>query len=293
MKILVVCGHSAVETDVIEAELFAEGLRANLAAGEIEIAHVDQLVFVVAPHNFDVSLHGQSLCTFDLVILRGKMRTYNDVSYALSRFCSTQNVRFFNDYSGHFSGTKLAQAVVFYELGLPFLKTVRAADQNAMTHAVGEQLTMPAILKDSYGAKGTSNYLVKSHSELMSRLRAEKDVAFVAQEYCPNDGDFRLLILGEESVVIKRKAASGSHLNNTSLGATAQLVDNVIPDRIVQGARKMMQRLGLTIAGVDIIKHKETGEYYFLEINSQPQIYNGTFVDEKAELFTRLIEGER
>jgi len=40
----------------------------------------------------------------------------------------------------------------------------------------------------------------------------------------------------------------------------------------------------MTISGVDVIVDKNTNKHYFLEVNSQPQLMSGAFVEEKAQL---------
>src|SRR5687767_4764281 len=110
-RIVVVGGHSKSKEDVDELSQFCDGLRKACAA-DVAMVHVDQLQFVIEPHGFTVSggIDGP-LAGADLVILRSKMRTYTTIAYCLSRYCASQNIRFFNDYSAYFPGTKVAQAV--------------------------------------------------------------------------------------------------------------------------------------------------------------------------------------
>ena len=105
------------------------------------------------------------------------------------------------------------------------------------------------------------------------------------QEFIPNDGDYRILVAGDNILGIERKAVEGSHLNNTSQGGSARLVSqDVLPEGMIADARRIARHLDMTIAGVDALIDKHTGEYYFLEVNSQPQLMSGAYVNQKEQL---------
>ena len=57
-------------------------------------------------------------------------------------------------------------------------------------------------------------------------------------------------------------------------------------------SREIASRLKLELAGVDIMPKLGTKEFYFLEINSQPQFRTGVFLEEKADFIRKLIIGE-
>jgi glutathione synthase/RimK-type ligase-like ATP-grasp enzyme len=96
-------------------------------------------------------------------------------------------------------------------------------------------------------------------------------IAFLAQQYIPNDGDYRLLFFGSELVVRYRRNAAGGHLHNYAHGATMHSVPaDDLPASAVAAARDIVQASGLTVAGIDMVIDSATGQYYFLEINAQP-----------------------
>ena len=111
----------------------------------------------------------------------------------------------------------------------------------------------------------------------------------LAQKYHQNDSDYRVLVMGDlKPLVMKRTAASGSHLNNTSQGAKAELSN--LPKHLLEQSQSLAKELKMTIAGVDILKDKTTGEMLFLEINSQPQLLSGAYVSDKKKLFNDLLD---
>lgn len=292
-RILIVGGHSSSNTDVEELKAFGGGIAQSSNNATCDTTTADALYFVIAPGEFRVHTanDGSTLEAYDLVILRNKMRTYSNIAYLLSRYCAVQGKAFFNDYSQYFPATKVAQAAVFYEQAVPFIKTVYSMDRTTLASAIKKELSLPFILKDSQGAKGASNYLVQTFAQLQEILKQEPDVDFIAQSYLPNDCDYRILLLGSQVLVIKRQGKGDSHLNNTSLGGDAVLVDvSDFPAEIIAYARRLAASMGLTIAGVDVMPHKDTGEYYVLETNAQPQIFTGAFLDEKQQAMTAFLK---
>jgi glutathione synthase/RimK-type ligase-like ATP-grasp enzyme len=92
---------------------------------------------------------------------------------------------------------------------------------------------------------------------------------------------------GREPLVIKRTSAGGSHMNNTSQGGSAELDE--LPVGLLEQSKSLAKELKMTVAGVDILRDKQTGEMLFLEVNSQPQLLTGAFVDKKKKLFGDLL----
>lgn len=291
-NIIVVGGHSQTPEDIQELNSFCDSLREAYPAAHVDSVTVDQLHFVIEQGGFRVvnAKTAKELHEADLVILRNKMRTYNSIAYALSRYCDASGIRFFNDYSQYFPGTKLAQAVVFYEQKLQFIKTVYAMDHKVFTDLIKQELSLPFVLKDALGAKGSSNYLIKSYEDLEQHLNSEPDTHFLAQEFCANDRDYRILIAGDEHLVIKRQGAGDTHLNNTSTGGSAGLAPDEVPAGVIEQSKHLAEVMKLQIAGIDVMPKLGTDEFYFIETNSQPQVFTGAFPEEKQKLMSRFLD---
>jgi D-alanine-D-alanine ligase-like ATP-grasp enzyme len=56
---------------------------------------------------------------------------------------------------------------------------------------------------------------------------------------------------------------------------------------LVRRAARVSRR---QVAGIDILKDKESGQWYVLEVNTSPQIFTGSFVKEKREAFAKFID---
>ena len=293
-KLLIVGGLSSYDQNA-EASGEIHDFIKEVAGDQFEVlsTHLDLITYTIAPGVFEAhdSRNNLDLHTVDMVFIRGpKISITSSQASYLCRFCAWNGVKFLNDYSIYYSGTKVAQTIVFLEEGLPFLRTAYAANKALLIAYAEQKFGYPYVLKSSTASHGDSNYLVYSAEQAQQIISGETGVDFLAQEFCPNDRDYRLLLLRDLSLTFERRGTAGSHLNNTSKGGEAKLAAGTVPDYIFRQAHKVADRLGLTIAGVDVMPHLHTGEYYFLEINSQPQLRTGALLEEKKTALRRLFE---
>lgn len=270
----------------------------RLLEGEYEIynTRITDLEFCISTDEFSVydASHKMKLSEFDAIILHGQIRKYQNIAYTLSRYCSENSISFMNDYSLSYPGSKLGQAVVFHSQGVTIPKTVFAMRTDVFIQAIDRHLSFPLVLKDANGTKGELNFLVKSSAEAEALLDNHASTMFIAQEFYPNDRDYRLLLTPKRSLVIARQAGQDSHLNNTSQGGIARLATDEVPPEIIDQARRVAASLNLTLSGVDVMPHLETGIFCFIEINSQPQLMTGALLEEKEtfvkDMFHDLLD---
>jgi len=274
-------------------EFFERAVGHSKTESTVKFTLIDDLVISVGDGEFSVydARNQADLADYQLIIIRGRgFRQIFGAIKAVSSYAKSKNIPVVNDYTGFRDSSKLTQAVQFFELGLPVARTV------FVTEAVlGEKAPLgfdfPCIMKATFGAHGNDNYLVNSMTEARETAVKYPDIDFVLQRFVPNNNDYRLLVIGNETLVISRSAVDGTHLNNTSQGGQAVIVANSeLPNEIIDGARKIMHHLDMTMAGVDVLADKNTGEFFFLEVNSQPQIMSGAFVEEKAKAVGRFLD---
>jgi glutathione synthase/RimK-type ligase-like ATP-grasp enzyme len=105
------------------------------------------------------------------------------------------------------------------------------------------------------------------------------------QEFISNDFDVRVVCFdGRPQLVIKRQRTSdGTHLNNTSQGAEATLLElSGLPESVLAEVPKICDAFGRQMAGVDyIVANDGTSRYICLEVNAVPQLTSGSFTQEK------------
>jgi glutathione synthase/RimK-type ligase-like ATP-grasp enzyme len=256
------------------------------------MAFMDDLRYIIAPGSFQVydTRNKVNLDEIDIVFIRGLERVSVSSAYYLSRFCVWSNKSCISDYSAYMSPDKVTQNILFLEYGAPFLKTLYCPDNSRLIFEAEKTFGHPYILKALIASHGDHNYLIRSRQEAEQILADDQGIDFLAQEFCPNDHDYRLLILGKRHLLFKRQGGDRTHLNNTSKGGRAIQVSRVLPEQIVDQSEELAKALGLMIAGVDIIQHRDTGELYFLEVNVQPQLRTGAFLPEKKVLIRKMFE---
>ncbi|MCA9325136.1 ATP-grasp domain-containing protein [Candidatus Saccharibacteria bacterium] len=263
----------------------------NLNA-EVSIAALDELIHVIdaTEHRIYIASTNRDVAEFDFVWLRGRFVPIMNEIAIVAEYLQRKEVKFANESYAHREAFgKCAQMHTLAHLNLPLPKTVYCFGEAAKT-AFMKHLPFPMIVKNDHGGHGEKNYLVHSEAELEEILATNQDTKFVAQEFIPNDADFRILIAGQKQMIIRRQGSADSHLNNTSAGASASLVnEDDFDPAIVAEARKFAAALYYDMSGVDVMFHKETGNHYFLEANSQPQIISGAFVDKKQQLLADYL----
>lgn len=175
-------------------------------------------------------------------------------------------------------------------IGMPHTVYVRRPDRLRQFLESRPDLPLRAsdkfILKDIVGAKGKLNFYV-SLPEALEILDQHPDVQFVCQRFIQNDGDYRVGIYADApGFIIRRQGSGKTHLNNTSAGGSATYVpvgeaDSQLLEVSVLAARAAQ----LQVAGVDVIRDGESGNWLVLEVNQGSQIVTGAYVDENMAAF--------
>jgi glutathione synthase/RimK-type ligase-like ATP-grasp enzyme len=190
---------------------------------------------------------------------------------------------------------KLTQYARLWAAGLPMPKTAyipmkHLADRYAeLQRRLG---TKELIIKAADGKGGDDNYLVKSLAQVKDIAKKHAGHDFVIQQFIPNDADYRVLVVGGKvkMIIERRRSSTGTHLNNTSQGATAQLIDpqDMRPEHLALSLRaaEVMKR---EVAGVDLMLHAETKDPFIIEVNAGPQVGSGAYTDEKLDVFAEYL----
>lgn len=257
-----------------------------------QISYLDDLCYVISPGNFDIyeTHSGKKLNDIDIVHIQFIKRRPIRGAFYLSRYCNWLGIACYYDYSLYFPEGKAAQAVVFLEHGVNFLKTIYTKDNLKLISFAANELGYPFILKANIASHGDHNYLIENLEQAYEVISKDAGVDFLAQQYCPNDWDYRLLLVGDDHLLFERIGEEGSHLNNTSKGAETKEVFNVLPPEIIKQSRGIADYLRLKIAGVDIMPSQGDGQYYFIEVNAQPQLRTGALTERKKQLLKNMYE---
>lgn len=177
----------------------------------------------------------------------------------------------------------------------------------------------PIIVKGSGGDRGTRVFKADNLEQLEKLVRdlrkseTEEGKRYMLQEYIPNDGDYRILVLGEKVLgVMKRSSQNKNEFrNNYSAGGKVEVAD--LSQEIKQLAIKAAKVCGLAVAGVDVMAKSLSAmphlpltkgrnknqmsnnpkDYVILEVNKGPQFsgfMKATGIDVPAEIVKFLVE---
>lgn len=159
--------------------------------------------------------------------------------------------------------------------------------------------TFPVIIKGSGGDRGTRVFKadnLKQLEKLVRKLRTtetKEGRRYLLQEYIENDGDFRVLVLGEKVLGIMKRASAkkGEFRNNYSAGGTVEVAE--LPEEVKQLAVKAAKVCGLAVAGVDVaFRDFDMKKPVIWEVNKGPQFrgfMKATGIDVPMEIVKYLV----
>lgn len=260
----------------------------------LHVTTLDQLDFSVEANAVSVydNATQKDISEYDIVHLRTvnyELSYYTDYAKAIALYVHHCGKALLEPTDAGAAFGKLAQAMLFALNGIKIPRTRSKWNGAGLADfCIERRDKFPLIVKASLGTQGYDNYLVKSADELKAVLAGAME-PFVVQNQIPNDGDYRVLFLGEaEPFIFWRPRIPGSHLSNTSQGSVPE--KNVQIDSEALRLAKDVQKLtGRICVGVDLMQDNQTGEWYVLEANTNPALATGAFNDEKARRYAYMI----
>lgn len=294
-KVLIVVATVPSNADSMNWLPLRDALRQKVADDvHIDMTSLSSLVFDISNDNAQVldARTQRDVASYDLVVIRN-VGNWRELGIALAQYLAMKKVPFTDSYLETQGLGKLAFSVRCCRFGLPVPRTIAARSRQLHKYAEKNELSYPLVLKADQAKKGRHNYLVKNTSELVKLLGHYDDTLMVLQEFIPNDGDYRVLVMNGKLalVILRMRDSEDTHLNNTSQGGSALLV---APEDFDKSAAKAALVVAsyeqVEVAGVDIVFDKSNGRYYFLEVNQAPQIGTGAFVDEKVAAYAAMID---
>jgi glutathione synthase/RimK-type ligase-like ATP-grasp enzyme len=258
----------------------------------IDVKRYDDLMMVADTDKVNVTLRssGKDVGSYEFIHFLTRTRNAQ-----LAAMVAAYAKKYGIPYADHAAGllatdTKAHQGMLLSLRGIAMPRTVYMAS-SCWESAFGELeelLGLPFVFKDDHGLKGRNNFLVTDRETFAQycQIVREGKLQMVAQAYIPNDGYYRIVIMGRAvALAMKRNIdSSRSHLYSKKIDAPAELVDpSALPGEVHQLAIAAAQQLSLEIAGVDVLQDKNTGMWYCLEVNNSPQLAGGAFVDEKLK----------
>lgn len=230
-----------------------------------------------------------SLSEYDLIYFKTYFKAA-EMAAAFVEYAQLRGINFLDsEVASYRAYTKLSQyaKLARFDISIPKSLIISHKHIEKEFDRFKELLGLPFVLKDAAADKGKSNFLIKDKAEFeqAARTAALEKAYYVGQEFIENDGDYRVLVFDKEVkfAIKRRRLDDTTHLNNTSTGAIAELIEpkDVPMDMAVLATRAALV-LGREVAGVDVIKNEETGYMAILEVNNSPELAGGAYTDRKA-----------
>lgn len=262
-----------------------------------ESCFLEELAYIFDGQNLSITntRTNQDIEQYDGVFLLGwfKLRRHEDVAHSVALYMRAKGKKILNSEAIHTrSRTKLSQYVACALNGISQAHFIFIDDADKLAELVQKLgVEYPLIVKSITANRGNDNFLVSDEKSLTDTLESS-DKALIVQGYIPNNGDYRVIVMGDHvPLIIHRKSTSNSHLHNTSKGAEATLVElGALPAKMLQDCIAISKLIGREITGVDMIIDENTGQHYLLEINNIPQLSTGSFIEEKAKALNHFFE---
>jgi len=298
-RILLLFSQNAIDRATAEPQRLAELLENSSSTGGLEVACAvyDNLVHIISKEATTIidSQSGKDISDCDLVYQR-RWQDMPDQAKACATYLTKKGVpNIDREAFVTASKNKLTQMWQLWAADLPIPGTVYAGGKNGLRwileHLSDLPFAFPMVVKAVDATRGQHNHLVADRTALQAIFDAYPDKAFLIQECIPNDGDYRILVAGDQAhLAMYRQAAAGTHTNNTSQGGQATLVDlATIAPAVIRDCIAAAKVFNRDFAGVDVVLHNTSGKHYFFEVNRAPQIESGKFVEEKAAVLAAYL----
>lgn len=244
---------------------------------DARFCHFSDLKISIGEFSVKVEAGGFAIDKYDLIFVR-EIRDYYREFRLLLQFCLEKKIPMLDTGLLQIKGSSKIDGMMRYAFNkLPVPKTV-FSNNPADIKSIIKNLSLPLVAKENRGRQGKQVYLIKNEKELgkfFSKKRAFNRTldtpTFLFQQFIPAKSDTRVLVLGNRVLgAIQRQSARDDEFrHNVALGGTATQI-KVTPEmrRIAIAAAKVEK---FEFAGVDLIQHKGTGEFYILEVNRSPE----------------------
>jgi len=246
--------------------------RAAGAAHEVAVLPFDRIAACVSARGIDVTTAGQSLATFDAVLVRtmppGSLEQVVFRMDCLARLEAAGTLVINPPRAIEAAVDKFLTTARLQAAGLPTPATLTC---QTVDEAIAgfEALGGDVVVKPLFGSEGrgiarlTDPALAQRAFKMLTQLGA----VLYLQPFIPHEGyDLRLLILGEEVLAIRRVSETDWR-TNLSRGARAEPF--VPDDGLIALARRAAKAVGAPLAGVDLLPGRD-GQVYVLEVNAVP-----------------------
>lgn len=237
--------------------------------------HFRDIEVSLSAENQQLKIHGKNLRDFHFIFVR-EIRNYGREATLLAKFCRAEKIKIIDSALLETrEGAKIDCVLRRSFHHLPIPQTFSAGSASTLLKM---KIAFPLVAKENRGRQGRDVHLIKNRTELRrffdrtnSGERTLDAPTYLFQEFIPSDSDIRVLVIGGKALgaIERRSAKKNEFRHNVALGAKARQIPLTAEmKKIALAAAKVAQ---YEFAGVDLIRHRDTGKFYILEANRSPE----------------------
>jgi len=154
----------------------------------------------------------------------------------------------------------------------------------SLNTALASLSSYPVILKfNRNGRKGMGTFLLREEDiehQIRGTLENRKengegftgvDTEWLVQEYIPNNGDYRAMVIDGRCIgMYKRRPKKNKLVCSSSNGKSKRFKSGRFPSDVARMAEQAAMTLGISVCGVDLVRHSDTRQVYVIEANEAP-----------------------
>jgi glutathione synthase/RimK-type ligase-like ATP-grasp enzyme len=228
--------------------------------------------------NWQIFWQGKDLSEFDIFYFRA-VGSELEWSKLLALYAKKESIPVADEYlatHGALRRFKAVAGVMMEEAGVNYPKTQFVENIDELKREL-VNWELPVVIKVSQGGRhGMGTFWIRDKDDMkeLEEKAVDKDGkqirGYLIQPYIPNDGDFRLFVVGYKTLGgFKRMPKEEKVVMNKSVGKSVGLTE--VPKDVAKEAEKACKALGVEVAGVDLVKDVNTGKVYIVEVNEAPQ----------------------
>ena len=245
---------------------------------------------------------GRDLSDIDFVYFKS-YSTHLEQAIAIARYLDYKHVPFFDsEIKQAVSRSKLSEIFTLAIHGVKVPKTTMLVNDNFPSYSeIIDKIGQVFVLKDAFSDRGKNNFIIKNkndYNEAISLLKDNGVKITLCQQYIENDGFLRVLIMSRDIIqVVKRLPCVHAnrlknHLNKPKGGVNAIELTKLedYGSNVAVLAQKAAIAMKREVAGVDLIQDANTGQWYILEVNYNPEVVGGVNSNKKAKGLAELLD---
>lgn len=257
---------------------------------EVHVLDHIKCVLVIESGKPQIYYKGEAVTGFDAVIPRiGASVTF----YGAAVVRQFEQMKVFSSLESQAlvrSRDKLRTLQLLAKSGIGMPKTVFASGPKNVDNVLKQAGGAPVVIKLLEGTQGLGVILAETNNSAKSVIEAFLDVQvnILVQEFIEEakGADVRAFIVDGQIVgAMKRQGAEGDFRSNLHRGGTAEVVQLTKEEK--ETAIKSVKKLGLSIAGVDMLRSKRGP--LVIEVNSSPGL-EGIEGATKVDIAGKIIE---